>query len=51
MATSGFLVQVEKVTGEQMQEWRETYPEAFARAYDPACGLKFEAWVTDEEEK
>jgi trimethylamine-N-oxide reductase (cytochrome c) len=45
MATSGYLVDVEKVTGEQMEEWRKQYPEAFARQYDPAYGLKLEAWV------
>jgi trimethylamine-N-oxide reductase (cytochrome c) len=45
MATSGFLVEVEKVSGNQMDEWRKDYPEVFARDYDPACGLKFEAWV------
>jgi trimethylamine-N-oxide reductase (cytochrome c) len=45
MATSGYLVAVEKLSGEQMQEWRDQYPEAFSRAYDPYCGLKFEAWV------
>ncbi len=48
MATSGYLVGVEKVTGEEWQEWREQYPEAFSRAYDPYYGLKFEAWVDTE---
>lgn len=42
---TGFLVQVEKVSGNEMDEWRKKYPEAFARAYDPASGLRFEAWV------
>jgi len=45
MATSGFLVEVEKVTLAQMEEWRKQYPEAFEREYDPACGLRFNAWV------
>ena len=45
MVVSSFLVEVAKVTGEEMQEWREKYPEAFARAYDPAYGLLFNAWV------
>ncbi len=45
MATSGFLVDVQKVTMAEMGEWREKYPEAFARAYDPAAGLRFDAWV------
>jgi trimethylamine-N-oxide reductase (cytochrome c) len=41
----GFLVQLEKVTGSQMDEWREKYPEAFSRAYDPAYGTLFNGWV------
>ena len=45
MATSGFLVEVEKVSMAQMEEWRKQYPEAFAREYDPASGLRFNAWV------
>ena len=49
MATSGFLVDVQKLTMAEMEEWREKYPEAFARAYDPAAGLRFDAWVIQEE--
>ena len=45
MVVSSFLVEVAKVAGHEMQEWREKYPEAFARAYDPAYGLLFDAWV------
>ena len=45
---TGFLVQVEKVTGSEWDEWRKNYPEAFARPYDPASGLRFEAWVVEE---
>jgi trimethylamine-N-oxide reductase (cytochrome c) len=50
MATSGFLVEVQKVTMAEMEAWKEKYPEAFARDYDPAYGLKFEAWVMKEGE-
>ena len=42
---SGFLVQVEKVTTAQIEEWRKQYPEAFEREYDPDSGLRFNAWV------
>jgi len=45
MATSGYLVEVEKVTMAQMEEWRGKYPEAFEKEYDPAAGLRFNAWV------
>jgi len=48
MATSGYLVGIEKLSGDEMLGWREQYPEAFARAYDPAYGLKLEAWVDVE---
>ncbi len=46
-ATSGYLVEVEKVTMPQMEEWKEKYPEAFSREYDPASGLRFNAWIED----
>jgi trimethylamine-N-oxide reductase (cytochrome c) len=39
------LVEVEKVSGEQMGQWREQYPEAFEKDYDPAYGARFDAWV------
>ena len=45
MAVNGFLVEVEKVTLAQMEEWRKQYPEAFEREYDPASGLRFNAWI------
>jgi molybdopterin guanine dinucleotide-containing S/N-oxide reductase-like protein len=39
MAVSGFLVEVEKVNLDDLQK---QYPEAFARPYDQAAGLRFE---------
>lgn len=45
MATSGYLVEVEKVSFAQMVEWRESYPKAFEREYNPDAGLHFNAWV------
>ncbi len=44
-ATSGFLVNIEKVTPEQMGKWMSEYPDAFNREYDPDSGLRFDAWV------
>jgi len=44
-ATSGFLVELAKVTMEEMEEWRRKYPEAFEREYEPASGLRFNAWI------
>ncbi|MFC1901428.1 molybdopterin-dependent oxidoreductase [Chloroflexota bacterium] len=44
-ATTGFLVEAERVSLSQMEEWRQQYPEAFAKEYDPASGLRFNAWV------
>ncbi len=46
-ATSGYLVEVERVSRKQMEEWRKLYPEAWEREYDPASGLRFNAWVMD----
>jgi anaerobic selenocysteine-containing dehydrogenase len=48
MATSGFLVEVEKVTMSEMDEWRKKYPEAFKRDYNPASGLRFSSWIEGE---
>jgi molybdopterin guanine dinucleotide-containing S/N-oxide reductase-like protein len=45
MATSGYLVEVAGVSPEQMDGWRRQYPDAFKREYDPAAGLRFNAWV------
>jgi anaerobic selenocysteine-containing dehydrogenase len=47
MATSGFLVEVEKVTDEEMEAWKRDYPEAFARKIDPAVGVCLEGWLVD----
>jgi len=46
---SGFLVEVAKVTGEEMAAWRRDYPEAFARAeaYDLATGVSLAGWLRD----
>jgi len=50
-ATSGYLVDVQKVCEKDWEEWRAMDPEAFdnalAREYDPAAGLRFEAWVVE----
>jgi molybdopterin guanine dinucleotide-containing S/N-oxide reductase-like protein len=47
-ATSGYLVDAQKVSGEEWDKWRREYPEAFEREYDPASGLRFNAWVIEE---
>ncbi|MFC1942016.1 molybdopterin-dependent oxidoreductase [Chloroflexota bacterium] len=47
-ATSGFLVEVEKVSLAQIDEWSRQYPEAVDKEYDPASGLRFNAWVEGE---
>jgi len=46
-ATSGYLVEVEKVSMSQMEEWMKLYPEAFKKEYEPASGLRFNAWVEE----
>jgi trimethylamine-N-oxide reductase (cytochrome c) len=44
-ATSGYLVDVQRVRGEEWDQWRRDYPEAFEREYDQAAGLRFNAWI------
>jgi len=44
-ATTSFLAEVERVSMQQMDEWRTQYPEAWNREYDRASGLKSSAWV------
>ncbi len=42
---TGYLVKLEKVTGEMMDEWKKNYPEAFERDYDWRWGPIFTGWV------
>ena len=49
MVCSSFLVEVEKVTPEMMQEWKKQYPDAFNRAIDPAQGVCLAGWLIEEE--
>jgi anaerobic selenocysteine-containing dehydrogenase len=48
MAVSGFLVQVEKVTDEEMEGWKRDYPDAFARKIDYAAGVCLDGWLMQE---
>jgi len=45
MATSGFLVEVAKVTDEEMEGWIRDYPDAFARKVDYATGVCLDGWL------
>jgi trimethylamine-N-oxide reductase (cytochrome c) len=47
MAVSGFLVEANKVTDEEMESWKQQYPEAFARKVDEGCGLCLAGWCDD----
>ena len=49
MVCSSFLIEVEKVTPEMMDEWKKQYPEAFARTIDPAQGVCLAGWLEGEE--
>jgi hypothetical protein len=44
-ATSGYLVEVEKLDPNQMEEWRKTFPKAFTKEYDSGSGLHVNAWI------
>lgn len=50
-ATTGYLVDVQKVTGDEWDEWRSKYPDAFARDYDRGAGLCVEAWIEGGKKK
>ncbi len=45
MASSGYLVEVQKLSAREMEAWRSQNPAAFKKDYDPASGLRFNAWV------
>ena len=48
MVVSGFLVEVEKVTDEEMAGWRKNYPAAFNRKYDPVTGVSLSGWLMEQ---
>jgi trimethylamine-N-oxide reductase (cytochrome c) len=45
MAVSGFLVDTEKVSDDEMNAWKRRYPEAFGRKTDEACGVCLDGWM------
>ena len=47
MVVSGFLVEAEKVTDEEMESWKAKYPDSFGRKVDEACGVCLEGWMID----
>ncbi|MFC2027001.1 molybdopterin-dependent oxidoreductase, partial [Chloroflexota bacterium] len=47
MASNNFLVEVEKLDPAEMEEWRQQYPEPFAKEYD-ASGPVFGNWVVSK---
>jgi trimethylamine-N-oxide reductase (cytochrome c) len=49
-ATTAYLVEVERLSMEEMDQWRRDYPEAFEREYDPDSGLCVNAWMEGGEE-
>jgi trimethylamine-N-oxide reductase (cytochrome c) len=42
MVVSSFLVEVQRA---DLDELRKKYPEVFKKKYDPASGLRFDAWI------
>ena len=47
MVVSGFLVAADKVTDEEMAEWKAKYPESFGRKIDGACGVCLDGWLIE----
>jgi trimethylamine-N-oxide reductase (cytochrome c) len=50
-ATTAYLVEVTRVSSEEMAQWRRDYPEAFNRDYDPASGLRFDGWILRDKDQ
>ncbi|MCL2126219.1 MAG: molybdopterin-dependent oxidoreductase [Oscillospiraceae bacterium] len=48
MVVSGYLVEAEKVSDEEMAAWKAKYPESFDRLIDEACGVCLGGWLLDE---
>ncbi|MGI5971034.1 MAG: molybdopterin-dependent oxidoreductase [Oscillospiraceae bacterium] len=49
MAVSGFLVEVQKVTDEELEAWKRDYPEAFNRKIDKDAGVCLDGWLISKE--
>jgi trimethylamine-N-oxide reductase (cytochrome c) len=45
MAVSGFLVDVQKVTDAEMDEWKRQFPDSFTRKSDEATGVCLDGWL------
>ena len=46
-AVSGYLVEAAKLEQAEMDQWKQDYPDAFARDYDPAIGINYNSWVVE----
>ncbi len=44
-ATTSFLVDVQRASMAELEQWKTEYPEAWNREYDRASGLRAAAWV------
>ena len=47
MVVSGFLIDIAKVTDDELAEWRAKYPASFDRKIDEACGVCLDGWLDD----
>jgi anaerobic selenocysteine-containing dehydrogenase len=47
MVVSGFLVEVAKVTDEEMAGWQRDFPQAFNRNYDATTGVSLAGWLQE----
>jgi len=45
------LIEVQKVTDQEMKIWKKNYPHAFARKIDKDCGLCLSSWLREPGEK
>ena len=45
---TGYLVDVQKLSQQEYDNWKAQYPEAFERAYDPGAGITRDAWIVKQ---
>ena len=48
MAVSSFLVEVQKVTDEEITEWKHLNSHAFNKPYDPEAGICLDSWLAEK---
>ncbi|MDR1184526.1 MAG: molybdopterin-dependent oxidoreductase [Coriobacteriales bacterium] len=48
-AVTNYLVECAKLEKNEYEEWKQRYPDAFARDYDECIGINYASWVEGDE--